>query len=226
MGMALAAVAAYTFYRSLSVFFMMLPMAGAYPIYWKQVLLRRRSRELSIQFKEGILMLSASLRAGYSIENALTVSGRELELLYGTKGMIHKEFAYMVEQMSMNRTVEIVMMDFAKRSGLEDVENFAGIFAAAKRSGGQLVPVIQHTASAIQDKLQIQEEIRTLTASKQFEQKIMNLIPFLIIIYIDGTSPGFFNMMYNTWWGRGLMSCCLAVYVFAYTLSQRILSIS
>ena len=38
--------------------------------------------------------------------------------------------------------------------------------------------VISHIAEIIGGKLQVQEEIRTMTAQKQFEQKIMNLIPF------------------------------------------------
>lgn len=37
----------------------------------------------------------------------------------------------------------------------------------------------------------MQEEIRLMTAQKQFEQKIMNLLPLLIVLYIDLTSPGF-----------------------------------
>ncbi len=41
-----------------------------------------------------------------------------------------------------------------------------------------------------------------MTAARVFEQKIMNGIPFGIILYIDFTSPGFFQSMYQTWLGR------------------------
>lgn len=225
-GVGICGLVSYTFYRSIPVFVLFLPAALFYPLYWKKELKKQRLHQLGLQFKEGIMMLSASLSAGYSIENALAVSGRELDLLYGSKGMINREFAYMVQQIRMNRPVEAVMTDFGERSGLEDVENFAAIFGAAKRSGGQLVPVIRHTAELIQDKIQVQQELQTLTASKQFEQKIMNLIPFLIILYIDLTSPGFFHLMYETVMGRVIMSVCLAVYLFSYLLSQKLLEIS
>ena len=36
---------------------------------------------------------------------------------------------------------------------------------------------ISHTAGVIRDKVQVQEEIHTMTASKAFEQKIMSLVP-------------------------------------------------
>lgn len=125
----------------------------------------------------------------------------------------------------MNRSVEQVMMEFADRSGLDDVKNFAEVFAAAKRSGGELVSIISHTAGIIRDKVQIQEEIATMTASRQFEQKIMNLIPFMLVLYIDFTSPGFFKLMYETTAGRGIMTVCLVIYGVAYVLAKQILRI-
>lgn len=225
MGLIVAGVISYTFYRSIYVFLALLPIVFFYPVYRKKELKRRRLRELNLQFKEAILILASSLSAGYSIENALDLSGQELQTLYGAQEMITREFAYMVQQMRMNRPVEAVMMEFGERSGLEDVENFARIFAVAKRSGGQLVPIINHTVGVMNDKIQVQEEIRTLTSSKQFEQKIMNLIPFLIILYIDGTSPGFFNMMYESTMGRVVMSICLTVYVIAYLMAGKLLQI-
>lgn len=225
LGLLVDGLVSYTFYRSFTAFFIGVPLALCYPLYRKKSLQKKRLRELNLQFKEGIMVLSASLSAGYSVENALEASGKELKVLYGEQGMITKEFACMVQQIRMNRPVEAVMMEFADRSGLEDVEDFARIFAVAKRSGGQLVPIISHTVEVINDKIGVQEEIRTLTSSRQFEQKIMNLIPFFIILYIDGTSPGFFNMMYESVMGRVIMSVCLTVYLIAYVMAEKILDI-
>ena len=64
-----------------------------------------------------------------------------------------------------------------------------------------------------------------MLASRMFEQKIMNLIPFLIVLYIDLTSPGFFNVMYVTWMGRGVMTMCLAAYAAALAMARKILDI-
>jgi tight adherence protein B len=131
----------------------------------------------------------------------------------------------MREQMNLNRSVEQVIQDFARRSGLEEAERFSQIFQIAKRSGGQLTPVICHTVSIMEDKSQVKEEIRTMSASVQFEQKVMMVIPFLMILYIDATSPGFFAVMYETVFGRLVMSGCLAMYLLSCYLSRKILDI-
>lgn len=224
-GAGICALVAYAFYRSWAVFLLFLPVGLAYPLIHKKELEKARLFQLGQQFKEGILILSANLSAGYSIENALGNSSRELDMLYGPEGMIGHEFAGMVKQIKMNRPVEQVFFEFADRSGLEDVQNFAQVFKAAKRSGGDLVAIIDHTAGVIRDKAQVREEIANMTASKKLEQKVMNMIPFGLIIYIDRASPGFFEMMYRTGVGRILMTSCLGVYGLAFWLSKRILDI-
>ena len=93
--------------------------------------------------------------------------------------MLVKEFTWMVRQIGLNSTAEEVFEDFSKRSGIEEIQSFVQVFAVAKRSGGELVAIMNKTADSIRDKIQLHEEIRTMTASRQFEQKIMNLLPFL-----------------------------------------------
>ncbi|MFR8227562.1 MAG: type II secretion system F family protein [Lachnospirales bacterium] len=216
---------AYTFYRSYRIFFVLLPLGLMYPLVHKKQLCQRRKEQLKSQFKEGVLILSASLSAGYSIENALKASVNELTMLYGNQGMLVKEFTWMVRQIGLNSTAEEVFEDFSKRSGIEEIQSFVQVFAVAKRSGGELVAIMNKTADSIRDKIQLHEEIRTMTASRQFEQKIMNLLPFFIILYIDITSPGFFDLMYTTGIGRILMTGCLVVYGLAIWIAGRILDI-
>lgn len=98
----------------------------------------------------------------------------------------------------MNLTFEDALGDFAARSGLDDVKNFADVFLAARKSGGELMRIITRTAEIIGEKIRIQEEILTATASKRMEQRIMSGIPVLIVIYIELTSPGvLWDSVYN-----------------------------
>lgn len=220
-----AGVAAYCCYRSLLAFGLLLVPAAVCPKYVREYQKQKRLAALEGQFKETIQMLSASLSAGYSVENAFAQCEKELELMYGSQGLMTREVSYMVRQMEMNRPIESLLNEFASRTGLEEVENFARIFTIAKRSGGQLVPIISHTVQIMNDRFEVREEIRTLTASRKFEQKVMNLMPVLMILYVDSTSPGFFDVMYTTMMGRIVMSLCLAVYVTAVYLSGKILDI-
>lgn len=225
VGLSVCGVVAFVFYRSILVFLLLVPIGILFPLYKKKDLKQLRLQMLNSQFKEGIVILSSYLSAGYSVENAFQMSVRELESMYGSQGLLAREFTYICLQIRNNRNVEQVLMEFALRCDLDDVKNFAQVFSVAKRSGGELVPILRHTVDIIHDKGQIQEEILTMTSAKRLEQKIMNLLPFLIVFYIELTSPGFFDLMYTTALGRIVMTVCLAVYAVAYAASEKILNI-
>ena len=224
-GGVLCGATAYVFYRSAAVFLLFLPAGLARPLLMRRKLLQLRREELRREFKEAILILASALAAGYSVENAFQASRRDLEELYGRGGMITREFSYISEQLKMNRTVEELFASFAERSGLEEIQNFSVIFSISKRSRGELVSVVNHVAHIISDRIQVREEIMVMTAEKQFEQKVMNVMPFFIVLYVDLSSPGFFSQMYETTAGRLIMTACLGVYLIAYFLSARIMKI-
>ena len=225
VGVAAAGVVAYVFYRSIWVFIVLAPLGALYPLMKRKGLAAKRSAELASQFREGITVLSSDLAAGYSMENAMREAASELRLLYGDSSMIVGEFEYINHRVSMNVPVERAWDEFAVRSGLDDVRNFARVIKVAKRSGGDMGEIIQWTSDVIGDKIKVTDEIRTMTAAKRLEQKVMNIVPVGIVIYIDATSPGFFDMMYTTMLGRVIMTVCLGVYAAAVVISGRILDI-
>ena len=53
----------------------------------------------------------------------------------------------------------------------------------------------------------------------------MNLVPLLLVIYVDFSNPGFFTVMYTTAMGRAVMTGCLVLYLLSVGLSWKILNI-
>ena len=85
--------------------------------------------------------------------------------------------------------------------------------------------MIRVCSVTIGDKIETAKEIQTLIAAKKLEGRIMDIIPCFIILYIDLSSPGFFDVLYYTLFGRVIMTACLAVYLGAILLSEKIMSI-
>ena len=224
-GILLAAALDYVFYRSFLLILLIFPAGILFPLALKKKLKQRRMEKLRGEFKDAILAVASGLNAGYSVENAFAVSLKEMEEIHGSDSMIAKEIRLILRKVRMNLTFEDALGDFAARSGLDDVKNFADVFLAARKSGGELMRIITRTAEIIGEKIRIQEEILTATASKRMEQRIMSGIPVLIVIYIELTSPGFFGILYTTLIGRMLMTVCLAVYLASCGLADYFLEI-
>lgn len=178
-----------------------------------------------IQFKDAILSLSACLTAGYSVENAFAEALRETNRIYGKESMMSKEIRLMIYKVRLNRTIEEALMDFADRSGLEDVKSFADVFLAARASGGELMKIIARTVDLIAEKIRVRQEIMTSTTSRRLEQKIMSAIPIGMVCYLELTSRGFFDVLYDTGAGRVISTGCLLAYLGAMVWGRKIMDI-
>jgi tight adherence protein B len=226
IGIGLCLIVGILFYNQLIVGVLFSPLSYFFVKARKKELLEKQKEELSLQFKDAIYGLSSALNVGYSVEMAFKEVVKDLELIYPSPDtMIRKEFEYMVRQIEMNLPVEQIVSEFAQRTALEDIENFSDVFITCKRTGGDLIKVIRDTSKAIAEKIEIKREIHILIAQKKFEQKIMSMIPFGIILYLWISSPGFLNVMYTSLAGIITMTICLIVYGLSYQLAKKIMNI-
>lgn len=213
---------AYFFYRSVWAIPFMLPVGVAF-VWWEH---KKRMQEEELffleQFKECILSVAASLRAGYAVENAFLESMGDMRMMYGENCEMLKHLRVIEQGLQNNETLENLLFVLAKRKENKDVLEFAEVFAIAKRSSGNVTDTIVIYSGIISQKLEGTQEIRTVLAAKRLEQKVMNVTPFLIVLYLEYSNPGYFDMMFHNLSGILLMTGCLVVYVVAFAMAERI----
>lgn len=224
-GILLIAIVGYFFYRSWIACLCLTPMLLLFLKEKKKDLAGKQRQELGIEFKDMILAVSANQRAGYSIENAFRESYRDMEMLYGAEAVICLEMRYVIAGLDNNVVLEKLIYNLGQRSNLPDIIQFADVFYIAKRSGGNMTDILAKTAAVIEQKTETDKEIQVMISARKMEQKIMNMVPFLIIIYVSSTSRGFFDVLYHNVIGIMIMTVCLGFYMAAYLLSRRIVEI-
>ncbi|MCQ2400868.1 MAG: type II secretion system F family protein [Lachnospiraceae bacterium] len=214
------------FYRSIMMAAILaVPAAFLLPVLMKEELRKKRKVRLSSQFREAIGIVGGYISAGYSVENAFGASASQLAGLFGNEADITREFLIIRNGVSINRPIEELLDDFAKRSDTDEIKSFAEVFSIASRTGGSLTDITERAVSVIREKMEVSEEIRNITASKRFEQKIMLTIPFFLILYLDVTNPGYLDPMYETVAGRVIMTGCLLLMSASWFVSGKILDI-
>lgn len=211
------------FYRSIVA---VIPLAGIGVLFFrmqKKEKAEKCRQELVLQFRECIMSVSTSLKAGYAVENAFLESRKDMCLLYGEQSLIYRELELIRRGLVINITMEELLRDFAERSDCGEIRQFSEVFTIAKRNGGSLPEIIYQTAEMIGQRIEVKQEMQTLLSGRVMEQKIMKVMPFGILFYISVTYPGYFDMLYHNWQGAAIMTGCLAVYLAAYVLSDRII---
>ena len=181
----------------------------------------KKKQEKKDEFRECLLCVRSGLRAGYAMENAW----KKMEHLYGKDNEMVKRLKTMKGRLDINETMENVLDDFAEEMDIEEGKSFAEVYRFAKKSGGNFAKIIEGCIDRMSEKLEVEREIRTLTAAKRMEQMIMNLIPLGICLYLRLGSPGYLDVMYGNVMGIAIMTGALAVYVASYEISGRIIAI-
>lgn len=211
------------FYRSFWAF-PVLCIPGV--LYYKKDVEKKAAqdrRRLLLQFRDMIRSVAAAMQAGYSVENAFLESYSDMCMMHGETSFICCELNVIKRGLVINLTLEELLEDLGKRSRTAEIREFASVFAIARRNGGNMARVIQASAELIHKKVETEEEILLQTAARRMERNIMNLMPFAILIYVDMGNRGYFDELYHNLQGVAVMSGCLAVYLTAYGLSERIL---
>ncbi len=218
-------VICYLFYDSVYMCFLFIPFGVLDYRAMKQRRLEEQRQQLILQFRSLMEIIANGLSAGYSLEKAVTEAEGDLRLLYPRDAIILREVKMIRAGFEMNVPVEQLFQAFGNRSDVEDIVNFANVITVAKRSGGNLVHIIQKTVNSISEKLAVEEEISTMIAAKRYEQKIMMLMPYGIILYLRLTNEGFFDVLYHNLFGILLMTLFLAGVYVADLWAQKIMEI-
>ncbi len=221
----LTGVIALCFYNSFWAFFLF-PLVFLWLLREKgQSLGEKRRKALKLQFKDAVQGIAAALAAGYSAENAIREARKDLSLIYPGNADILQELSAMERKMDANQTLEATIEDFAGRSGLEEAQTFGEIFSVGKRSGGDLIGIMKDTARTIAQTVETERQVATALASRKYEQRVMNLVPFGMILYLRVGCRGFLDPLYGNAAGIAVMTACLGLYLAAWHLGKKLLDI-
>ena len=151
------------FYGTIYAVVILLPLGV--PIYREQKrrIINKKKKELKVQFKDMLMVMSDSLKTGYSVSNALKESYKDMVSMYGRYSYICEELRIMISKIKLNVREEDIFKDFAKRTGLREAILFSRIFSVAKRTGGNMTEVIGSVTDSIVLKENVREEIEVST---------------------------------------------------------------
>lgn len=215
----------YVFYKSFMIFALTMPIFPIYLKIQKKKYIHKRKGKLLEEFAESLQIISANLKAGYSVENAFIEAYKDVIVFFKKESLMAAELLLIRKGLEVNRTLEEMVEDFALRSNVEDILLFADALKMAKRNGGNIREVLLDTADIISEKICTDKEIELIISEKKLEFRIMEAVPLLLPVYLEATSKGYFDVLYEGIFGRMFMTSCLIVYVVAIIWGDRILRI-
>ena len=200
------------------------PAAILFPLYKRKDIKERKKQKILWEFKENLYALSTALRAGQSLESAFATMTQDMDAeIYRILTPVYQS---MTAQMKLHRRLEDLLLEFAAETEADDIRSFAEIIAVAKRTRGDMTEVIENTAQLLQEKIEIRQELEVLLARKKTEQRVMNLMPLLVIGMLATLSPDYVRPLYVTLQGRAIMTICLLLALASILVARHMADIA
>lgn len=171
-------------------------------------------------------ILLGEISGSASIENIYRRIGKNVkeDKVIGIS-LLKKEFEKWSNAVNLGERPENVLMNFAKEFGDMSILQYSFVFKISRKQGVDLKTVISTINQILREKIRINQDINVLISEKKLEQKIMNVMPFVMILFLKYTAFEFISPLYENVVGRVAMSIVLIIFGICYIWSNKITNI-
>jgi tight adherence protein B len=160
-------------------------------LYVSRVASKQR-KKFGAQLADTLNLLATSLRAGYSILQAIEGAAQE------APEPSRREFGRAMAEIRLGRPMIDSLGDIAVRMESKDFEWAVLAIAIQREVGGNLSEVLQSTAETILHRDRFRREVKALTAEGRFSAWIMALMPLVVFLAVFLMNPDYVAPLYTT----------------------------
>lgn len=149
----------------------------------------RRRAKFESQLDETLQMLAGSLRAGYSLPQALGTIGQEGSIPTAT------EFARVTNEVRVGRSLNEALDDVCTRMRNEDFFWVTQAIGINREVGGNLADVLDGVSKTIRQRAELRGQVKSLAADGQLSAVILMALPFVVAIFLMISSPKYISQL-------------------------------
>lgn len=183
-------------------------------------------RRFDEQLSDALMLMSNSLRAGFSFLQSMEMVARE------APSPISDEFARVTQQITVGVSVEDALNAMGARVKSVDLQLVIVAVIVQREIGGALAQLLEIIAAVIRERQRIRGEIRTLTTQGRLTGAILGLLPVIVaaLIWLVGrmvapTQPSFIDPLISTSLGHMLLAGAVIWQLIGIWIIMRIVNI-
>ena len=179
----------------------------------------RRKEAFERQLADCLTLVSNSLRAGFSFLQTMEIISREMQPPMST------EFANVMRNTSLGRTMEDALQEMDQRAGNEDFSLVITAVLIQQQVGGNLATILDTIRETISERIRLRREVGTLTAQGKFSGLVLTCIPVALGLFFAVTSPEYLKPLLTTSIGKMAIGVAMVMEIIGYLIISRIVDI-
>jgi tight adherence protein B len=180
---------------------------------------RARLNKLNEQISDSITVMTNSLRAGYSFQQALDLVGREMS------GPLAVEFRRTLREINFGSTTEQALMNLIERAESNDLELMLTAVLIQRQIGGNLAEIFDNISNSIKERIRLKGEIKTLTAQGRISGLMIGLLPVALFAILILISPDYIGILLKEGSGRIIMGGAVVSEIIGFLMVRKVVDI-
>lgn len=156
----------------------------------------REKKRFEEQLPDTLTLLSTSLRAGYSLLQAVEAVAGE------APNPTAREFGRALAEARLGRTVSDALKGIVDRTQSKDFEWAVMAIEIQREVGGNLAEVLQTVAETMRARNRLRGEIKALTAEGRISAIVLGALPFAMGLFLWTTNPGYLEPLFEETFGK------------------------
>lgn len=179
----------------------------------------KRCNRFTDQMVDGLTIMANGVKAGLSLTQSME---RVVENLGNP---IAQEFALVLSQTRLGRTVEEALADLAVRIPRPDVQMLVTSVNILKETGGNLAETFSTIVTVVRERQKVEKKIQAFTAQGLTQGLIITLVPFILMIVFLFIDPSYIMPMFTTTLGLVLVGIMFFLQIIGGLVIKKIVSI-
>ena len=189
------------------------------PRFILRQLRKRRIAKFNEQLEDVLMGISSSLKAGFSIQQAIEEVGEE------GRPPISVEFRLLAQECRLGVPLTQALDNMNRRLGSEDFELVATAIITARQTGGELTGALERLAGLIRERLRIARKLHAITAMGRMQAWMIGVMPFALMIGINYVAPSLMEGLFDSIIGYVLLAVVLLLDVIGFLVIRKITTI-
>lgn len=195
-------------------------VAGFYfPRWYVSFLQRKRLNAFNAQLSDTIILLSNSLRSGYSLLQSMETVSKELP------PPMSVEFARVTREIGLGLNIQESLANLLRRIPSDDLDLMITAINVQHEVGGNLAEILDTIAFTIRERVRIVGEIRSITAQQRLSATILSLLPLLLGLVLYALNPSYISGLWSNMCGWVMMITGGILILIGYLVIRKIVDI-
>ena len=192
---------------------------GAFPIIYLKQRQAARKKVFAGQLLDAIMIISNSLKSGYSFLQAIDLVSQEMA------PPISEEFQKVIQEIKLGIPFEKAVDRMTQRVESDDLDLVMTGVKIQREVGGNLTEILDKIAHTIRERIRIKGQIQTLTAQGRLSGLILGLLPVALGMFLFLINPEYVRTLFTHPVGRMMVAFAVVSQAIGIFIIKKIINI-